>query len=236
MAAEDWNFEDFGETEDFFIDEDDDDSPSDAQVGLVLNPRLSLAGEDIFNVLTSCKTLGILGDGISNLDAITRNLMHSKRKGAVKVLIVNSAETEERGEHWFLLLLINDRLFMFDSFGREIETLFKMAGTPLPRALSRVTTFPHTKWQNPASVACGYYCVLMMITLNDTKDYTEAVTRMRLYFDSTEHSVMRVLTDVDPLSQTSLENDTRCMEIVAGVAKSYAQNEDWYQELLEALN
>ena len=80
-------------------------------------------------------------------------------------LILNSAPSNENGEHWLLLAQKDRFLFFYDSFGRDMGSAFphiyervRLQG----RTTSLMQIFPCSGYEQPMdSIACGLYCVFV---------------------------------------------------------------------------
>ena len=116
---------------------------------------------------TTLQIIHILKDvswfnGVYPIDRLPLTL--SKNKG----IIINLDESHKEGSHWVALYLDDKRIaHYFDSFGRKPQGHIL---TFIERT-SNYYLYNPKKYQGNLSVACGYFCMLFILSVNDLNNF-----------------------------------------------------------------
>lgn len=119
---------------------------------------MALTTVQIINVLKDLPWF----DGVYPLDRLPVTL--SQHKG----IIINLDEHDKEGTHWVALYLDRNKIaHYFDSFGRAPQ------GSILTfiERVSCYYLFNPTKYQGNLSVACGYFCILFILSVHELNNF-----------------------------------------------------------------
>ena len=134
-----------------------------------------------------CRSYGI------DLKTIMKNELPNNP--ALGFYLVNLNSTGQSGSHWTLLIIKKDYCFWFDSFACPPAN--EIMSRLLPRFRGKIF-FNNKIIQDLKSILCGYFCISLLIIINDKKkkfDMLDIVEKYNNYFaDNTKLNNERLRT------------------------------------------
>ena len=118
-------------------------------------------------MLTTLELMYLLGDvpwfdGVYPIDRLPIILSPGK------AIIINLDESHKDGSHWVAIYIdMNKVAHYFDSFGREPKGYIL---TFIER-ISNYYYFNPKKYQGNLSVACGYFCILFILSVHNLNEF-----------------------------------------------------------------
>ena len=118
-------------------------------------------------MLTTIDILNLLGNvpwfgGVFPIDRLPVTL------GKDKAIVINLDESYKEGSHWVAIYLDKNKIsHYFDSFGRRPQG-------PILTFIERISNFylyNPNKYQGNLSVACGYFCLLFVISVHNLNNF-----------------------------------------------------------------
>lgn len=90
-----------------------------------------------------------------------------KKYNEIHYFIVNTAKSNESGEHWVAVVLHKQNCYIYDSFGRHSISILKPLVNLLSKKSIHFTDSNYTKEQHGDTQICGQLCIAFLLCFDE---------------------------------------------------------------------